>query len=83
MKTLQTRLQECINIRTQMRKYGIDDDPGTTKLKKDMVTFVQDGGRRFGVVRLDGGDHEHSGKSLQYDLTPYEAKDSFVHVRGR
>ena len=55
MKPVQKRLDEAVNIRYQMRKHGIDTDPGVAKLKEDMNTFVRHGVEQTGMDTLSIG----------------------------
>jgi hypothetical protein len=55
MKPVEKRLEETINIRHQMRKHGIDTDPGVAKLKEDMNAFVRHGEEQTGTSTLSFG----------------------------
>jgi len=96
MKALQERLQECVNIRQQMRACGIDEDPALDRLKADMVTFVKDGCPRYGRVRLSraagsagaagaagsagAAGGNLAGKALRYVLATEDDQESFVQI---
>ena len=60
IKPIETRLNEALRIRRQMRQHGIDRDPGVSNLICDMNEFVRDG------TESDDASTLLSGASIQW-----------------
>ena len=55
MKSVDERIKETTNILYQMRKHGMDNDPGTVQLKEEMNAFVRHGEEQTGRSTLENG----------------------------
>lgn len=71
-KSVQDRLRECVNIRSQLRDIGLDDDDDCKVLHDRMLDFVRNGQPCSGKIKIKA----LQGRNLVYTLST--KRDSFA-----
>ena len=78
MKVLEKRLEECINIRFQIKNLGIEAHHALElqPLYDIMNTFIREGTSASGSLSIDA----NSFSKIEYLFTSNESKDSYCNI---
>lgn len=78
MKVLEKRLEECMNIRIQIKNLGIEAHHASElqPLFDIMNTFIREGTSASGSLSIDA----NSFSKIDYLFTSNESKDSYCNI---
>jgi len=78
MKCIEERLEECMNLRIQIRNLGIEahHSEELKPLFRIMDLFVRNGTGASGSLEIDANEF----KRIRYHFTAHETKTSYVNI---
>jgi hypothetical protein len=76
MKSVATRVKECVELRSKLQQLGIDGFPELQPFVQAMNEYVRDGERRVGLIPLP----VLGGKKFKYALEETEGVESVVTI---